>query len=170
MMDAWQEISFLKQKFEAIVNFGTIDATKANESKALARVKVGDRVTDFLPVLSIANSFVKVWIPPRVGEQVAVISPFGDASSGFIIPAIFNKGCREPSGANSGNVIVEAGANRVELDSSSIKVKAPAKVLLDTPLVEMSGNLKVAGDISDSRGDLTGHTHNTTDGAKAKAR
>ena len=51
-MDAWQEISFLKQRFEAIVNFGTIDATKANEGKALARVKIGDRVTDFLPVLS----------------------------------------------------------------------------------------------------------------------
>ena len=169
-MDVFEEISFLKQRFEAVVNFGTIDDTKANEGKALARVKVGDRVTDFLPVLSIANSFVRVWIPPRVGEQVVVISPFGDASSGFVIPAIFNKGCKEPNGANSGNAIVEVGANRVELDSSSIKVKATAKVLLDTPLVEMSGDLKVAGDISDSRGDLTGHMHDTTDGAKANPR
>jgi len=169
-MDTFNEISFLKQKFEAVINYGTIDATKAGEGKALARVKIGDRVTDFLPVKMIANSFTKVWIPPRVGEQVVVISPLGDPSGGFIVPSIYNIDCREPDGANSNNVIIEAGANRVELDSSSIKVKAPAKVFLDTPLVEMSGDLKVAGDISDSRGDLTGHTHNTTDGAKAKAR
>lgn len=168
-MDLYEEISYLKQKFNAIVNFGTIDATKASEGKALARVKIGSRVTDFLPVVSMANSFVKVWIPPRVGEQVVVISPFGDASGGFIIPAIFNKGCREPSGANKNNVIVEAGVNRFDLDNGGVKIKAP-KVVLDTPLVSMSGDLKVAGDISDSRGDLTGHTHDTTDGATAKAR
>jgi len=168
-MDLYEEISYLKQKFNAIVNFGTIDATKASEGKALARVKIGSRVTDFLPVVSIANSFVKVWIPPRVGEQVVVISPFGDASCGFIIPAIFNKECREPNGANTDNVIVEAGVNRFDLDNGGVKIKAP-KVVLDTPLVSMSGDLKVAGDISDSRGDLTGHTHDTTDGATAKAR
>ena len=169
-MDSFKEISFLKQKFEAIVNLGTIDDTKASEGKALARVKIGDRVTDFLPVLSIANSFVKIWIPPRVGEQVTVISPYGNPSGGFIIPSIYNKECKEPTGANSENVIVEAGENRVELDEDEIKLKSPVRVLLDTPLVETTGDLNVAGDITDSRGDLTGHGHSTTDGAEANPR
>ncbi len=169
-MDPFKEISFLKQRFEAVVNHGTIDATKASEGKALARVKIGDRVSDFLPVNMIANSFVKVWIPPRVGEQVTVISPFGNPSGGFIIPSIYNKECKEPTGANSENVIVEVGGNRVELDKSEIKLKSPVRVLLDTPLVESTGDLKVAGDISDSRGDLTGHGHSTTDGAEATPR
>lgn len=168
-MDLHEEVSFLKQKIDAIVQIGTIDDTKAAEGKALARVKVFDRVTDFLPVLSIANSFVKVWIPPRVGEQVVVVSPYGDPSSGFIIPAIFNKGCREPGGAGERNVIVEAGPNRIDLDDSGVKIKAP-KVILDTPTVETTGDLIVAGDITDSRGDLTGHAHSTTDGAEAKPR
>lgn len=170
MVDPLKEISLLRQKFEAIVNFGTIDDTKASEGKALARVKIGDRVTDFLPVKMIANSFVKVWIPPRVGEQVVVISPFGNPSSGFIVPDFFNKGCREPDGANEDSVIVEVGENRIELEKSEIKVKAPTKVLLDTPLVKTTGDLIVAGDITDSRGDLTGHSHSTTDGAEASPR
>jgi phage baseplate assembly protein V len=169
-MDIHERVSFLEQKIDASIQIGTIDDTKAGEGKALARVKLFDRVTDFLPVLSIANSFVKVWIPPRVGEQVMVVSPYGNPSAGFIIPAIFNKGCKEPSGANENNVIVEIGSARVESDGSEVEVKAPTKILLDTPVVETTGDLKVAGDISDSRGDLTGHTHSTTDGATAKAR
>ena len=166
-----EKLAFLGQKVNALVQFGTIDSTKAGEGKALARVKIGDRVTDFLPVKSIGNSVVKIWIPPLVGEQVVVISPFGDASSGFIIPSFFNIGCKEPSGANGSNAIIEVGNTRVEATKDgNIKVKAPVRVLLDTPLVETTGDLKVAGDISDSRGDLTGHKHATTDGAEAKPR
>ena len=168
-MDLHERVSFVEQKVDASIQVGTIDDTKAGEGKALARVKLFDRVTDFLPVLSIANSFVKVWIPPRVGEQVMVVSPFGNPSAGFIIPSIFNKGCKEPSGAGKRNVIVEAGENRIELNNTNIKVKSP-KIVLDTPVVETTGDLKVAGDISDSRGDLTGHGHDTTDGAKANPR
>ena len=165
-----KKISELFGKVDALVNYGTIDAVKSVEGKALARVKIFDRVTDFLPVVSIANSFVKVWIPPRVGEQVAVISPWGDANGGFIIASIFNKGCKEPDGANANNVIIEVGNSRFESNGSVVKVKAPTKVLIDTPLLETTGDLKVAGDITDSRGDLTGHSHSTTDGATASPR
>ena len=154
-MDTFNEISFLKQKFEAVINYGTIDATKAGEGKALARVKIGDRVTDFLPVKMIANSFAKVWIPPRVGEQVVVISPLGDPSSGFIVPSIYNIDCREPDGANAENVIIEIGENRFEVDRESVYIKAPEKITLDTPLVETTGELKANGNISNMLGVLT---------------
>ena len=166
-----EKLAFLGQKVDALVQFGTIDKTKASEGKALARVKVGDRVTDFLPVKSIGNSVVKVWIPPLVGEQVVVISPFGDASGGFIISSFFNQGCREPAGASSSNAIIEVGNARVEANKAGrLMLKASVAIELDTPKVKATGDLEVAGNISDSRGDLTGHKHDTTDGAKAKPR
>ena len=170
MVDVFEEISRLKQKMISLAMIGTIVETKAKDGKALARVNLLDRVTDFLPVSSLSNSFVKVWIPPLVGEQVLVISSFGDANGGVVIPSIFNKSCLEPSGASENNVIVEVGGSRFESNGSVTKIKSPAKVLLDTPLVETTGDLKVAGDINDSRGDLTGHSHDTTDGAKANPR
>jgi len=165
-----QKISFLKQKIDAIINYGTIVEAKASSGKALARVKVFDRVSDFLPVVSIANSFVKVWIPPLVGEQVAVISPYGDPSGGFIVASIFNKNQKEPSGANANNIVVEAGNTRFESDGEVVKLKAPTKIVFDTPLTKMSGDLEVAGKITDVKGDLTDHEHDVKDHSKAVPR
>jgi phage baseplate assembly protein V len=97
----------LKRLIGNIANYGTITQTKSADGKSLARVKVGERETDFLPALSLVNSFFKIYSPLRVGEQVVVISPFGEASSGFIIRSIFNKSNKEPSWANDTTAGVE---------------------------------------------------------------
>jgi phage baseplate assembly protein V len=65
------------------------------------------RVTDFLPVIGFANSFARVFFPLRTGEQVLVISLFGDANKGFILRSIFNKSCKEPDGASETKTIIE---------------------------------------------------------------
>lgn len=160
----------ITRRLDNLVQIGTVVETKASEGRALARVNINGRVTDFLPVLTVNNDFVKVWIPIRVKEQVAVLSPFGDADFGVIVPAIYNIGNKEPAGANANNVIVEIGSVRIETDGQSVDISAPLSVNLNTPVVNMSGDLIVIGNITDSRGDLTGHIHSTTDGATALAR
>lgn len=102
----------LKRRLENIVQVGQISATKNQDGKALARVVVHDvgedkRVTDFLPVIGFANSFARVFFPLRAGEQVLVISLFGDANKGFILRSIFNKSCKEPDGASENKTIIE---------------------------------------------------------------
>ena len=102
----------LKRRLENIVQIGQVSATKNQDGKALARVVVHDvgedkRVTDFLPVISFANSFARVFFPIRAGEQVLVISLFGDANKGFILRSIFNKSCKEPDGASENKAIIE---------------------------------------------------------------
>ena len=102
----------LKRRLENIVQVGQISATKNQDGKALARVVVHDvgedkRVTDFLPVIGFANSFARVFFPLRAGEQVLVISLFGDANKGFILRSIFNKSCKEPDGASETKTIIE---------------------------------------------------------------
>ena len=169
-MDIYAELSDLKRRLGAMVSFGTVVESRAAGGKALVRVAVYERVTDWLPVASLSNNFFRLWVPPLVGMQVTVISPGGDADYGIVIPAIFNTSCKEPAGAGADNAILEAGGNRVVFDSNNINITAPGSVSIDTPTVFMSGDLVVSGDIRDSRGDLTGHTHTTTDGATAKER
>lgn len=105
-------ISELKRRFENVIQIGTIGETKNQEGKALGRVILDDegenkRVSRFLPVISLANSFAKVWFPLRIGEQVLVVSPFGNANSGFIIRSIFNKGCKEPALSSANTTVIE---------------------------------------------------------------
>lgn len=89
-----------------LCSFGTIVETKSAKGLALAKVKIDDRVTDFFPVVSKSNSFKKHYIPVRVGEQVTVFCPFGEANIGFILPSIFNKGSKEPTGASDTREVV----------------------------------------------------------------
>lgn len=86
-------------KWENIVKIGTITEINA-ENKALVKVKISSRVSDFLPVLMFANSFKRRWEPVRTGEQVTVFCPFGNPNFGLVIRGIFNKSCKEPTGAS----------------------------------------------------------------------
>jgi len=117
----------LERRLNNIIQVGTV--VEIDETKALARVNVLGRVTDFLPVKMIGNSFVKVFIPIRVNEQVLVVCPYGNANSGFIIPSIFNKTTKEPSGSGADKAIIEfSGGVRIESDGKNINATAPQTI------------------------------------------
>lgn len=99
-------ISEIIRLISNLCSFGTIVETKSANGLALAKVKIGDRVTDFFPIASKSNSFKKHYIPVRVGEQVTVFCPFGEANIGFILPSIFNKSSKEPNGASDTREVV----------------------------------------------------------------
>ena len=86
--------------------FGTVSETKSDEGYALARVKIDDRVTDFFPILSQSNTFKKHFIPIRVGEQVMVICPYGEANIGLVLRSVFNKNSKEPRGSNNEREVI----------------------------------------------------------------
>ena len=203
-----------ERRLNNIIQIGTITEIKSDEGLALARVNILGRVTDFLPVFMWANDFVKVWFPIRVGQQVAVLSPFGNSDSGFILPSIYNKSCKESSEANDENVVIEFSKGaKIISDGENITINVPkdinvtcanANVKASNTIItsettnngnvtingnlaingnivmngsggsggiaKLKGNLEVSGNISDSKGNLTNHTHSTTDGATAEAR
>ncbi len=114
----------LERRTNNIIQIGTVVET--DNKKALARVNILGRVTDFLPVKMIGNSFIKVFIPVRVGEQVMVVCPYGNANSGFIIPSIFNKSCKEPVGSSPDLAIVEfSGGVRIDSDGVNLNLFTP---------------------------------------------
>lgn len=156
-------LSELKRRLENIVQIGTISATKSKDGKALARVILDDdednqRVSKFLPVVSLANSFGKVYFPLRVNEQVLVISPFGNANSGFIIRSIFNKSCKEPNGANEHTAIVEfEDGTRISYDSkaSDLKVDAVKSINIICKTATVTANSTTITSTTTHEGDVT---------------
>jgi len=211
-------LSELLRRLNNLISIGTISETKSAQGKALARVKIFDRVTDFYPVVSFSNTFKRHFIPMRVNEQVLVFSVFGDASSGFIIRGIFNRSCKEPNGSSQTCEVMEYEDGTVisyDTAAKELKVNASDKITIickaatvkadtvdvtattsNTGDVTINGNLTVSnlitgkgglaisggsgasvdgdisttGHISDSKGDLTCHGHNDSDGGTSNAR
>jgi phage baseplate assembly protein V len=128
------------RRISNLVTLGKVCEIKSDEGLALARVELDGRVSDFLPVLLWNSDFVKVWMPIRIGQQVAVFFPFGEGDFGLVLPGIYHKGNREPGGANDGNVIVEIGGVRFESDGADLRLKAPGKIK-----IEAGGDIDIDG-------------------------
>lgn len=149
-------VAELKRLISNLVNFGTITQTKTADGKALARVKVMDRETDFLPVVSFSNSFKKHFIPVRPGEQCVVICPFGEASGGFILRSIFNKSLKEPTLANDTTEVIEYEDGTVityDTAAKELKINATDKITI----------ICKAATVTADTVDITATTTNTGD-------
>jgi phage baseplate assembly protein gpV len=63
----------------------------AEVNGAQVKVQIGKVKTNWLPIVSMAGD-TNVWVPITVGEQVAVISPYGEMAQSFVIRSIhYNK-------------------------------------------------------------------------------
>lgn len=120
------------QAWENIAKIGTVVETDA-QSKALARVNICGRISDWLPVLHFVNSFKRSISPVRVDEQVMVICPHGEANGGFIIRGVFNTSCKEPTGASPTCEVTEyEDGTRFSYDSAAkeLKIEASNKITI----------------------------------------
>lgn len=89
-------------------------------------------------------------------------------SDGLFVPDAARKFTLDPS--NQDNVVLQSldGSVFVALSATTIFMKAPTKVHMDTPLVEMTGDLTVTGtvrgqtDVLSGSGAISGKTHHHT--------
>jgi phage baseplate assembly protein V len=63
----------------------------AEADGARVKVQIGKVKTNWLPIVSMAGD-TNIWIPITVGEQLAVISPYGEMAQSFVIRSLhYNK-------------------------------------------------------------------------------
>lgn len=144
-----------------LIQLGTIVGIDT-ANRALVRVQIDDRVTDWIPYAMKASKHIKIWIPPQIGEQVEVHSPYGEGDDGIAHGSIYNKECKEPTGADGFTTIVEwSNGARIEVNTqaNTMKLINPSEVMIDAPIVHLSGNLIVDGAITDQKGSVTSHFH-----------
>jgi len=173
------------RRLSNVVSLGTITESKNSEGLVLARVQVGERVTDFLPMMQHSNSFKRCATPIRPGEQVVVLFPGGEADFGIILGSLFNKGAKEPTGYSDTKEMCEfedgtcisydTSTKTLEIDAvkniavtcKNATVKADNLTIMASTThngdVSLNGNLKVSGSVTDKKGSLTNFS--TTDGA-----
>ena len=168
------------------IHIGTVVGVKRD--KPVVQVDILGRLTDWLPVLSQANSFKKQFTPLRRGEQVVVLA------NRVVIGSIYNFDCAEPTGADEKIDITEyEDGTRFEYDSDKkrLTIKAVGKIhiickeaslkadliTVEAPNITLTGAIEIIGDISqtgkfkntggietdgsvkDNKGDLTSHHH-----------
>ncbi|MFS4437851.1 phage baseplate assembly protein V [Paracoccaceae bacterium GXU_MW_L88] len=145
-----------------LVRYGTIrDVDYSNPPRA--RVDVGDLLSGWLRMAAPRAANDKVWSPYEVGEEVVVLAPSGNLSSGVIIAALYN-GTHQAS-ESSANVHSReyqdgasiaydraAGSLTIDLNGGTVEIVA-------TGGLEISGDVVVNGDVIASGISLTTHVH-----------
>jgi phage baseplate assembly protein V len=133
-----------------------------DDAKARVKVRTGGLVTDWLPWLTHRAGATRTWSAPRPGEQVLVISPYGDPAQAVALPAIYQNAHPAPSTTQDeervvfpdGSVVTYdsasntlqidvAGAAKVIVNCKEATVNAATKVTLNTPETYCTGNLTV---------------------------
>ena len=146
------------RRLNNVVSLGTVTESKSADGLALARVKIGERVTDFLPMIQHSNSFKRSAAPIRPGEQVVVLFPQGEGDFGIILGSLFNKGAKEPSGYSDTKEVMEFedgtvisyDSNSKELDINAVQNISIAckRAVVSADSIEISATTTHNGDVA----------------------
>ncbi len=140
-----------------------------------ARVKIGNMVTDFLPVFqTFSNSFAVSFSPIRVGEQVLVLPVRGSLNSGVVLRGLYQNAYK--LGANDKRVSVEfedGVSFSYDTSAMELKISSPKSVnitcdnaslntkntnitannaTIKSPSINLLGNTLIQGNISTAGG------------------
>lgn len=159
------EISELNRQVANLVRIGTV--SELDEENARVKLSVSGLTTDWLPWSAARAGKTRAWSPPQVGEQVIMVSPFGDMGQAVVIGSLFSDTDPAPAASkdqettvypdgstvdyNSATntlTVTVAGSGNVIVNCKAATVKASTSVTLDTPSTVLTGNLTVQGSTS----------------------
>lgn len=152
-----------------VVRYGTVSAVDV--ANALAKVDLGDLVTDWLPWITPRAGEDRVWTTPDVGEQVVIVTP-GEASQGVIIGSLFSNA--SPANGNAGkdrritfkdgsviefdrdgsllnvnvnpagSIALQVGGTTLKLEDGKATLTTP-ELVVDSPTSTFTGEVTVQG-------------------------
>jgi phage baseplate assembly protein V len=150
-------------------------------ANALVTVDAGGMLSDWLPWCATRAGAIRKWSPPTAGEQVLVLSPYGDMTQAVIIMSLYQDAFPAPSSsatvemtqypdgstvaydsASNTLTVSVAAAGNVIVNCQHATVNAATDIHLNTPDTFCSGNLTVAKMLT-YQGGMTGS--NSTGGA-----
>lgn len=146
---------------------------------AKVTVRVAGVVTDWLPWITQRAGTTRTWNPPRAGEQVLILAPYGDLSQSVVLPSLYQTAYPSPVGATKfqdttiypdGSVvsydsqtnalaITIAGNGNVTINCKTATITALTKVELITPTVHVTGDILADGDVKAGAISLKTHKH-----------
>lgn len=160
-MSAWAQ-SETERILANMIRVGVIHALDV--ANARVRVRTGGLTTDWLPWLTARAGATRTWSAPRPGEQVLVLSPYGDPAQAVVLPAIYQDTYPAPAASqqlervvfpdgsvvdynSAGNTltVTVAGSGNVVVNCKQATINADTSVTLNTPQTTCTGKLTVQG-------------------------
>jgi phage baseplate assembly protein V len=149
-----------------VAGYGTIlEVGLTGERRGFVRVAAGDVETDWIRWSSGRAGATRIWSPPSVGEQVALIQPSGDIAGAFAIGG-FHSDDHPPAGDSTRELIRFADGAEIAYDpeghaleahlpdGATVSIIAAGGVTIDTG----DGGLSIIGDVT-----IEGELHATGD-------
>ncbi|AXF38221.1 putative baseplate assembly protein [Ralstonia phage phiRSP] len=147
-----------------LVRYGVV--TELDAANARVKCSTGGLDTDWLPWCAGRAGATSKWSAPRPGEQVVVISPYGDPAQAFVLPGFYQDDHPAPANSQDKETTVYPDGSTVEYDSASntltvnvagsgnvvvnckvATVKAATSVTLDTPMVHATKDMQIDGNL-----------------------
>lgn len=156
------EITELNRRVANLLRIGTVDSVDLTSVIPTCRVKIGQILTGWLPMLTFRASQDRTWWVYEVGEQVCVFSTCGDLSQGVVLGSINQNNHPAPANQNHVHRTVYADGAIIEYDRNAHHLKAQlpsgaTTLLFSDGGVSIIGDVFVTGNITAS-GDITDHT------------
>lgn len=99
-----------------LIRVGTI--SELDQANARVTVKIGALTTDWLPWITARAGATRTWSAPRAGEQVLVLSPYGDPAQGLVLPAIYQDAHPAPATSQDLERVTFPDGSQVTYDSA----------------------------------------------------
>ncbi|UYM14257.1 phage baseplate assembly protein V [Endozoicomonas euniceicola] len=175
-MDVYRILEDLERRLSNLLRIGVIE-NKGGEPSDKVRVRIGELHTKPLPWLTHRAGNDKTWWKPEDGEQVLVLSPFGDLAQGVVLPSLYKEQFSAPYNDAGKHITEYADGARIEYDRNAHKLTAQLPGGATTELTSsggitftgdllVNGNITATQDITDStrsmqadRDIYNGHNH-----------
>jgi phage baseplate assembly protein V len=156
------DIEELKRRINQMIRFGTVVAT--NESKTRIKVRHGKNETKFIKWFTLASGEMNQYRCPSHGELALLLDISSGVSSNYLALCGW-EGEKFPFPIkNDKQAITQFGPLAFLWDSKAetITIKAPKKIILDTELVEGTGDVKdQVRTMRKDRNIYNGHKHSS---------
>ncbi len=170
------EIADLRRRLGNLLRIGSISAV--NYKEAVARVKIGDLETTWLPWL-LRDGYDKSWHGVDINEQVLVLSPCGDLNQGLILPSVykepisgdgnlllwrFKDGSVVSFNRSNGDLNAQITGNAVIVSQKSITAEAKIAAVIKSPKITLDGDVEITQNLTVAQNLNTSGTVNLSGG------
>lgn len=152
-MDSDALLADASRRLESLIRLGTI--AEVDHAAVRVKVKTGGLTTTWLPWLEHRAGTTTTWDPPTVGEQVVLLCPSGEPSTGIVLGALHSGSITPPDSSADTHVIQFPDGARISYDHASSHLEisgiktasiiASELITLDVPETHITGNVTIDG-------------------------
>lgn len=161
------QMAELNRRIANLIKIGVIEEVDYSQTIPRAKVRLGDLLTTWLPMLTVRAGKDRSWWPLEVGEQVIVLSPSGDPAQGIILGSLNQTAF--PANGDSPDIhridyddgaVIEYNrathALKAELpDGATTELRSNGGIQFIGDLT-VNGNIKATKDVSDKQRSMAG--------------